>query len=152
MSQKEWAIDLALLIVGAIITIESLRLGVGEIHHPSAGFLPFFTGAGLSLAAAFALVKNVLIKRRKGDEEGKVGNQSFVFAAIIIVALGLYVVILPWLGYLVSTFILFLILFKTTGFRKWSFIVLASFLTVLSSYLVFAYGLNMRFPKGLLGF
>lgn len=153
MAKKEWILYLVMFLIGVVVIIESLHLGLGNAHRPGVGFLPFFTGVGLSSVALLSLTKNFLTaKRENGSEREKFLGPSMLNVVKIVVALAVYVLILPWLGYLLSTFLLFIFLFKVGGFHRWVFILVASFLTVSLSYLLFSSLLNMRFPKGFLGF
>lgn len=153
MANKEWVIDLVILMIGVAFAIESSRLGLGGIHRPGAGFLPFYTGLGLSLVAIFSLLKNFwTVKREMSKERKKLFGRSVYNVAAIVFALIVYALIFQWLGYLISTFLLLIFLFKAGGFRRWTFTLVAAFLTVSFSYLLFCFWLNMRFPKGFLGF
>jgi len=153
MEKKEWGLNLGMLLIGVLFVIESLRLGLGSIHRPGSGFLPFYTGLGLCLVAFFSLIKNFLTARKgNGKDQEKFFARSVLKVVAIVVALIVYVLIVPWLGYLLSTFMLLLFLFKAGGFRKWALIAVAAFLTISISYLLFSYWLGLRFPKGFLGF
>jgi putative tricarboxylic transport membrane protein len=153
MVKKEWVLSLAMLLVGTAITVESARLGLGSIHRPGIGFLPFFTGLALSLAALGSLLNAFLTTRRSAETKSdKLFGPSILNAVAIFAALVIYVFLLGLLGFLASTFLLLVFLFKAGGFRRWSVTLAAALLTVAISQLVFCYWLSMRFPKGLLGF
>jgi len=153
MEKKVWVLNLAMFLIGLIFVIESLRLGLGGVHRPGSGFLPFYTGAGLSLVAAFSLFKNFLATKREKDRnrEKKFFGPSVINVVTIVVVLVAYVLILPWLGYLLSTFMLLIFLFRAGGFRKWALTLAAAFLTTSISYLLFGHWLGIRFPKGFVG-
>lgn len=153
MAKKEWVIDFVILFVGIILIIESLRLGVGSIHRPAPGFLPILTGIGLSVVAFFSLIKNFLAaKRDKDGNREKLFGRSVLNVVAISIALFVYVLVFPWVGYLLSTFLLLIFLFKVGGFRRWAFVLAAAILTVSIIYLFFGSWLKIRFPKGFLGF
>lgn len=149
MVKKEWILTLAMLFIGVVLIVESLRLGLGGVHRPGAGFLPFYTGLGLSCVALGSLFKTFLeTKREKKRECEKLFGRYILTVVTIFVALVVYVLLFPLLGYLISTFLLLIFLFKAGGFRRWIFSSMAAFLTVSLSYLLFCSWLNMRFPKG----
>jgi uncharacterized BrkB/YihY/UPF0761 family membrane protein len=153
MVKHEWILNLVLFIFGTVIALESFRLGLGGLHRPGVGFLPFYTGALLALVAFFSLVKNLRITLgRKWD-----GNERFFGRAVfnlggILIAVIVYVIIFPLFGYLLSTFLLLVALFRAAGIRKWGHNLLTTFLTVAITYLVFFSWLHIQFPKGILGF
>ena len=149
----EWALNLALLLIGVVFAIEALNLGLGNIHRPGPGFLPFYVGIALSLVAFFPIIKNVLARKRGKGRDGEKPSEGFIINVVtVVVALLGYVLILARAGYLISTFLLLIFLFRAGGFRKWSLILIVAFVTLSVSYLLFGSWLNIRFPKGSLGF
>jgi putative tricarboxylic transport membrane protein len=150
MERKEWVLVLGMFLIGVIFVIEALRLGLGSVHRPGPGFLPFYGGLLLSIISFFSLIKS-FFTAPKGSGKERVFAGSILKVVAIVVSLIIYILIIPWLGYLLSTFMLLLFLFKAGGFRKWAFILAAAFLSVCMSYLLFSYWLGMRFPKGFLG-
>jgi putative tricarboxylic transport membrane protein len=150
MTGKEWVVPFALLLVGVASSIEAWRLGLGSVHSPGVGFLPFLVGVSLSLLALCSLIIDITAARTKEGKDEFFG--PFVMRVVLVVCfMGLYVVLLPVAGYLLSTFLLFVFLFKTAGVRRWSSTLTASLLTTCASYLLFGYWLGIRFPKGFLG-
>ena len=151
MVKKEWILNLGMLLLGTVFLIESVNLGLGGIHRPGPGFLPFFTGLGLSCTALFSLIGECTKGRSNAGRKEKFFGQSARHVFIIAVSTGIYVLVLPRLGYLLSSFLLLIVLFKTGGFRKWSLILVTALVTVLVSYWLFSHWLGLRFPKGFVG-
>lgn len=153
MANRESVIYIAIFSVGVVFLIESLRLGLGSGRHPGSGFLPFFTGVALSIIALYSLLKSFWVAKRDDNVGVEKFFGQFAFnVGKIVATMIVYVLMLPWLGYVLSTLILFITLFKVGGYRRWALILLYSFLTTSISYLVFSSWLNLRFPKGFLGF
>jgi hypothetical protein len=65
-------------------------------------------------------------------------------------ALFLYAAVFHWLGFIVSTFLLLLFLFKGMEPQRWGPALLMSAVTVAACYLVFNVFLELQFPPGLL--
>ncbi len=151
MARKEWIINAAMFVIGVVFLIESLRLGLGSIRRPGPGLLPLYTGVALSLVASFSLIRCFLAAKGEKDKE-KFFGQSVGNVVIILIGLVAYVFLLPWLGYLISTFMLLMFLFRAGGFRKWGLILLLAFVATSATHLVFSSWLNLRFPKGFFGF
>jgi hypothetical protein len=151
MAGKEWMINAAMFLIGVVFLIESLRLGLGSFRRPGPGLLPLYTGVALALVASFSLIRCLFAPRGEKDKE-KFFGQSIGNVVIILVGLVAYVFLLPWLGYIVSTFMLLMFLFRAGGFRKWGLILLLAFLATAATHLVFSSWLNLRFPKGIFGF
>jgi hypothetical protein len=68
----------------------------------------------------------------------------------VMATLFLYVAVFHWLGFILSTFLLLLFLFKGLEPQKWGTAILISALTVGICYLVFNVFLELQFPPGLL--
>jgi hypothetical protein len=153
MAKKEWVVSFAMLVIGFVFIIESLRLGLGSGYRPGMGFLPFYTGVGLSCVSIFLLIQNFLTgKRGERAEREKLFGRSMINVVKIVISLMVYALVLSWLGYLLSTFTLCVFLFKAGGFRRWSFAIMSALLVSAISFVIFGYWLGIRFPKGFLMF
>jgi uncharacterized membrane protein YidH (DUF202 family) len=153
MARNDWTSDLALLLLGGAFAIASLQLNFATIHRPGPGFLPFFTASALILVAGFSLARGfVEFQWRKSAGGERLFDSSVLNVIATILILAAYAVGLEWLGYNLSTFVLFIFLFKVGGFRSWLNNLIAAFLTTSLSYLFFGFWLGVRFPKGVLGF
>ncbi len=152
MAKKECILDIVMFLIGVVFVTEALRLGLGNVNRPKPGFLPFYTGAALVLVSASSLINKFLAAKKEKDEgRNRVAGGSFLNVIGVIGAMVVYVMVLPHLGYLTSTFFLLIFLFKAAGIRKWAFVAVAAFLAVSLSYIVFSSWLNLRFPRGFLG-
>jgi hypothetical protein len=153
MEKRERLIYVPMLFIGVLFVTESLQLGLGSLHRPGKGFLPFFASAGLTLVSLICFVRTTLATRAAaGKLKGRTGQGSVFKVILIVAALFIYVFILPWLGYLVDTFLLLLFLFAAAGFRRKVTILTYAFASTFLSYVIFSSWLNLRFPKGFLGF
>ena len=153
MARNDWASNLALLLLGGAFAIASLQLNFGTVHRPGPGFLPFWTASGLILVAGFSLARALVeFQRRKSAQGERLFDSSVLNVIATVVILAAYAIGLEWLGYNLSTFALFIFLFKVSGFRRWLNTLIAAFLTTSLSYLFFGSWLGVRFPKGFLAF
>lgn len=132
------------------VMVLSYKLEIGELHHPGPGFLPFYVSALISIISLYLLLSYVLKKGGRGvtviEDQGQI---AFWKIAIVVISLIVYGLLLEKLGFLIATFILVNILFKTAGMKRWSFTLMGSVLTVLVTYLLFT-SLGLNFPKGIL--
>jgi putative tricarboxylic transport membrane protein len=137
--------------LGAALAIGSTQLGLGTLHKPGPGFMPFLTGILLGSLGLLLAVSHVGKRSgAKGGEEVSL-RQFWGKGACAMAASFLYAFSLDLLGFIVATFLLFLSLFKIMGSRKWFTPVLISFLAVSVSYLIFNLWLRIEFPRGILG-
>ena len=149
---KKYDIFPALFWVGLsiFVAVFSHRLGLGNFQNPGPGLMPFLVGIALLLASAFIVVRSFLDTRKRNDLVEKVaaGRRRFWKVGLVLGLLFAYGVVLEKLGYLVSTSLLLIFLFRIAGSQKWRSIVAASVLTVVLTYLVFNF-LGLRFPLGI---
>jgi hypothetical protein len=70
---------------------------------------------------------------------------------IVLGGLSLYIYFFNVLGFIVSTFLLMMFLFKAVEPTKWWVAIASSIITIIFSYLVFEIWLQVPFPRGVLG-
>lgn len=140
--------SVVLLLLGLAIAIGGLRYGWGSVDNPGAGFVPFLAGAAMAGFSAITLVQS-LVKGWHPLAELWVGLrwQRPLFATVCLV---LYSIFLRDLGFLISTFILAVYLYRMLEPTKWTETLVAAVLTTLGFYLVFQVWLEVQLPKGLL--
>ena len=138
------------LVISTAVFIESIRLGVGKIQNPGVGFMTLGASGILGILSLFLFFKATLTKEAEKTKPlfSKGPWQRVLFVIFI---LCVYSVVMPTLGYLLSTFILMTFLFWVLERRKIWLVFTASFLSTLISYFVFSKWLNCQFPDGLFG-
>jgi putative tricarboxylic transport membrane protein len=146
MARKRLA-SLFLLALSIFFSVQSYSLGMGNVHNPGAGFIPFFSGIALGCLSLTAVIKTTGKKRERVDSGGNWKKPLWVLGSLTI-----YVILFERLGFLVASF-LFLI-FSLLNFRPRRLlgILIVSFVTVSLSYIVFGLWLRVQLPKGVLGF
>jgi putative tricarboxylic transport membrane protein len=141
--------------LGLFAMIHSYSLGRKGITGPGPGLMPFLIGVLLILTALYMLVSSFLRKEDRVSQEGQSqGGQSKVYlwrAGLAVISLIAYALLMETLGFLITTTLLLITLFKGMGSRKWSSVVAASVLTSLITYFAFTY-LRLRLPMGILWF
>jgi len=145
-------------VLGICICIGSVQLRLGSFHAPGPGFLPFLSGAALGIFGLVLLFSTTFAKP-KGEEEAKSEKslvkwnwKKFLNPLLILLALLVYILLLEPLGFLVTTFIYLLFLFKLSEPGKWLMPLALSIIVTALSYLIFSVWLHCQFPKGLIRF
>ena len=150
-ARDQWG-GLLWLGISIFVCVESIRNDLGTFQSPGPGFLPFCVAVIMGAFSMILIVTSRLEREwkvkltdvRKGTEWTKV--------LLVLVSLFLYSAILPTGGYLVTTFFLMIFLLGVMkGSRIWVQGVTA-LLIVLSSYVIFYLCLDIKLPKGLIGF
>jgi hypothetical protein len=101
------------------------------------------------LLGVLALVHLAQVHFRKAEKEKPLLDEvRWKRGAWVAAALLLYALLLPRLGYLLTTFLLMGVLFSVYERRKWWVVGSASLLVIILTYLVFHHWLKVQFPVG----
>jgi hypothetical protein len=136
-------------VFGLYIMYEGFLLKLGTGRAPRPGFMIFWVGVVLVILAAFFFLETFTTPAREHPRvlwrEGR-----WVRGAKLAVALFLYVAVFQRLGFIPSTFLLLVYMFKGLEPQSWRTALLLSAVTVAICYLVFGVFLELQFPPGVL--
>lgn len=133
------------------ICIESSRLPVGSWRDPGPGFFPLLSGIFLGFLSGLVFVRAFLHKKKELGETGypKEKRKSFIFVLVVLFG---YAFLLEIFGFLLSTFLLLIFLFRGIEPQRWVVSIGGSALASVISYAVFQLWLKTQLPTGILGF
>lgn len=137
-----------LLVLALAIAWEAAKLPFGKINAPDAGFFP------LSLAVALALLSGLIILGTWRRENAAAAMPSWRGAGRVTAAvatLTTYVAVVDWLGYLIATGLVMLLLLRGVERVKWSTSVAVAVFSVVGSYVLFR-RLGVPLPPGIVPF
>ncbi len=138
--------------ISILVCIESIKSGIGTFRSPGAGFLPFWSGVALG-TLAIILVASDILKEKGGQKNTKLWeNKRWSNVILILISLLAYALLLPRLGYLITTFGLMAFLFSMIGRPRLWVRGVSALITVLVTYIIFYVWLDVQLPKGILGF
>lgn len=125
------------------VCIKSIQLELGELTSPGPGFLPFGT-AMVMLFLSLLLFGKAYCSREEVKQtlELKLGSVAIVFFIIG------YVIIFKTLGYILSGFLLWPLIFKFMGTKRWIWAVVGGIFVTCMSYLIFGKLLSLNLPAG----
>ena len=140
------------LMASIYVCVHSMKLGLGSIRNPGAGFLFFWTGVALGLFSIIVLVSAFLEKGR-GPESRKSAfeNVNWFKTILIIGSLVVYAAIMEWLGFLISTVLLIGFLLRIIETKKWFVVMSVALASAFLSYALFELLIHTRLPKGIFG-
>jgi putative tricarboxylic transport membrane protein len=141
------------LLIAVFVMISSWNLGLGEYKNPGPGFFPFWSALLLGVLSLL-MIGTIYFKKDVVAIGGKADlwkDLNWGKNTVIIAALFAYCLVLPKLGYLISTMALMMVLFYMGRMKPWALIA-GSMLAVLLSYCLFLYGLKTPLPRGILVF
>ncbi len=127
------------------------KTGLEGVHNPGPGLMPFLASLLLLLISLYLLVGPLLKKEQGKPIESGDGKRSQLRYGKMLLVLGSlfgYAFLIEPLGYLVTTSLALLLLFRGMGTR-WGSAVFASVATTLITYFVFTY-LGLLFPDGII--
>ena len=137
------------LAVSAFFLIESWRLGLGGVHAPGPGFLPFWVGMVVGILTVVEYMTRVP-KVRPGREETQPlfrwdQGRKMLYVLIFIFA---YPFFFDKLGFLGCTLLFTAACLRIIGSRSWFLVMGLTLLITLVAYLIFVLWLQLLFPEG----
>jgi putative tricarboxylic transport membrane protein len=146
------------LILGMGMCIGSIKLKLGDFRTPGPGFMPFLSGASLGISGLILIFSTTFARLGEG-EEAKNEKTSVIWnwkklinPFLTLLILFIYLLLLEPLGFVITTFICLLFLFKLSEPKKWLTPLILSVSTSVLSYLLFSVWLQCQFPRGLIKF
>ncbi len=152
MEKVDQASSLCWLAFAAAVAYGSYRLGLGTLTHPGPGFLPFWCGVILAGLAGL-----VFLKGKRSQRTGAGGSLRKLWAGLkwpkaiyVLLALLVYALTFVRLGFLLSTTVLLVFLFKAIEPETWLRAVVGAVVASVISYLCFGIWLQVQLPRGFL--
>jgi len=126
-------------------------LELGKLRDPGSGFMFFWVGIFMVGLSASILIR--ALKMKAEVERVRILGKDIRWKKIIAVlaVLFLYAYAFTSLGFILTTGLLLLFLFKAVEPQKWSWAVLGAIVSTLTAYGVFHLWLGSQLPKGFLG-
>ena len=137
-------------VTGIGITLLSIKYEFGTFLSPGAGFITFFAGVLLSIFSIILFISSWRSpephKRLRALWEDLDWKKVIWVVGLLIV----YTLVLKYLGFLISTFLLLTFLFRVKGSYPWPGVILLSFFITTGAFLLFHIWLQVQLPKGIL--
>lgn len=133
----------------AFFAIEALNYPLGtSLRKVGPGFFPLVCLAFLCIFSVLLLVKSIRDWPKKLRANWP---RSAIPALLVLSSVFAYGFVLPWLGFLITTFLFSFLLFFYGYPRRFLLAVLGAAVTSISTVLVFEVWLKIQFPHGLIG-
>jgi putative tricarboxylic transport membrane protein len=137
--------------LGIYIAYEGYKLDLGTLGNPKSGFFIFWAGVVLAGLSFILFLQTFSQKDKKKKEEQSLWEGIHWGRGVkLILALLIYALVFKPLGFVISTFLLLIFLFKGHEPQKWSVVLVLSIATIAVCYGVFGVLLEMQFPVGIL--
>lgn len=138
--------------IGTVYCIISLEYGLFDSGMPDAGLLPLIAGLTLTILSITVFINAVKKKNENLKFKFFPEIDSWKKVSVSVLALITYMILMQHLGFIGTTFLfmLFLLIFFSQP-RRWIFIIVVSFLTVVSFQIVLVTFLKVQLPRGIFG-
>ena len=136
--------------VGLYLAYQGHRLKLGTLGSPNCGFFIFWTGLVLTALGLILFSQTLLWPKEEKDPQPLWEGSRWSKGAKMMAALVLYTLVMKWLGFIPSTFLLLLFLCKGLEPQKWRVAFILAAATTAICYFVFGVFLELQFPPGIL--
>jgi len=151
MRRSDIAVSLFLIGLAGFILLQTQGLTFGNIRTPQTGFFPFLL-ACLLIVLSIILLVQALRQSATGPSLRLIGAKGWQRIGTIFLVLVGFALALESAGYLISSFLLMVVLLRVIEPQKWGLVILLAGATALATYLIFARLLNVPLPQGFLPF
>jgi len=136
-------------LLGLLVIAGGLELGFGQWQDPGQGFMPVLAGVLLSFLSALWLVMTIM-KRQDLTAAKKFFATARSPKNVVVVLLSLvgYAILLRPLGFVITTFLFLLFLFRAMKPQRWSKAVLTALIVSAACLILFGILLQVQFPEG----
>jgi putative tricarboxylic transport membrane protein len=136
------------MVIGLAFCIASASLGLGEVHQPGPGFLPFVVGGALIFLSAIIFLPALRKGKRINGERMTGGMGKYRKGGLILLDLIFYNLALGFLGFTVTTFLFVVFLMKIVETQRWARTLVTALCSAVGFYFVFQSWLMVDLPTG----
>jgi len=137
--------------MGIGISYGGYDLHLGNLRDPGPGFMFFWVGVIMIGLSLIVLIKAVREKGQRGELKVLWTQIRWKKVLLVLAALFVYAYVLTPLGFIPTTILLLIFLFKAVEPQKWSYAILGAVVCTLAAYGLFGFWLGCQLPQGLLG-
>lgn len=148
MGKRDLWSGLFLLLLSIGTCTKAYQLDLGDPSTPGPGFIPFGIGGVLGLMSIYLCLRGALQAEGGSAEAGGSRKGGWKKAVLVLAVLTAYGASFQPLGFLVSTFLLMVLLLWAVGRQRPRRSLTVSVLTVLCAHLLFVVLLQLPLPKG----
>ena len=152
------AVALALFAFGALVVVDSLRLGAGwSDDGPQSGYFPFYIGSLLCLSSVATIARIALVQwKRRGQFAGAIAERRALFVAwgplrqvfAVLLPAAVYVLLVQLIGIYVASALYIAVFMVWLGKYTWLRSLTIGFAVSVSLYLMFEVWFKVPLFKG----
>jgi putative tricarboxylic transport membrane protein len=151
MARRDLLSSIVWLGVGLIFCAGALRYKLMHLGAYGPGFYPFIMACVLIALSAALIIVSYRDRKEEAAEPDSApkGIRKILFVLIAVFGYG---AVLPYAGFLLTTFILIIFLLRYIDPVRWPAVILIAVLTTLACYALFIRWLGVQMPRGILHF
>ena len=135
------------IVLGIIFCTGGLKYKLSHFGSPGAGFFPFLFGLVL-IGFSISLLVLSITGVKKPSEKFFPQKDSLRKILMAVLALLVYILVLPHTGFLLITFLFIVFTLRFFEPANWTSTLLAAFLTTVISFVLFEIWLGVQLPRG----
>ena len=139
------------LVLSIIICVSAFQLDIGGPFRPGPGFVPFLASALLGVVSIGILARSLFFSKKLDQRSVWKGIKWRKLSYTLGILVG-YSLAMTFIGFVTSTFLLFMSLFWGIERISWWKAVLGSVAASVISYLFFVGWLQCQLPPGIVGY
>jgi hypothetical protein len=141
------------ILFGIGICIQSIRHQLWSPAGPGSGFISFLTGLLIG-ASGFLLFLSERSKVSKKEETGKFWENPIAVKRVfyLVGSLCIMALIMLKLGFLLTSILVTILMIRVIEPKKWIMVISTSIVSCLLIYSLFQFLMQIKLPKGFLGF
>ena len=147
MKNRDFLSSMIFVALGVIFCTGGLKYKLSHFGSPGAGFFPFLFGLVLIGFSTILLISSIP-EFKKPSEKFFPQKDSFRKILMAVMALLVYILVLPHSGFLLITFLFIVFTLRFIEPAKWTSTLLAAFLTTAISFVLFELWLGVQLPRG----
>jgi hypothetical protein len=151
MKNKDQISSCFFLVFSVVICMSAIQLDIGGPFRPGPGFVPFLAGGLLGAVSIGILAKSLFFSKRLDQRSVLKGIKWRKILYTLGILVG-YSLAMASIGFVMSTFFLFMSLFWGIERISWWKAVLGSAATSVIAYLFFVGWLQCQLPPGIVGY
>ncbi len=137
-----------LIFLSIVACVSAYELGLGSMSNPGAGTIAFGIGILMGILALGLIIKSVMSRRKKAAGAASTAHGYPIRPLLTLAILVAYGVVLPWIGFVASTFFVMMALLWGIGKQKVLLSLTVSIAAAVAAYLLFVTVFSLPFPQG----
>lgn len=152
MNKAETGAGAVVVAIGAFMMVESMKMLYMVNNVPGPGFLPRLLAIGLIATGLILTAKGIRTRLAVQEVVDWPNARGWRRVALMVGALAVALLVLNWLGFLVTTAAFMLVVVYGLGSRSWRTLVSMPLVAAIGLYVVFAVWLQVPLPRGIITF